>query len=150
MKIKKAVKHLTLSKNQVRNALTMICTSFTVVVVLLSTLDPATSLPPSFFVQFFSCTTFIGFLSALISNLPFSSQLLTTLLQIAVNVLILFGLGAGIFGWYALTLKNGLILVVFMGLVYYINYLMMTWQIRSTAEKINQAIEKRRQEEGDN
>ena len=150
MKIKKAVKHLTLSKNQVRNALTMICTSFTVVVVLLSTLDPATSLPPSFFVQFFSCTTLIGFLSALISNLPFSSQLLTTLLQIAVNVLILFGLGAGIFGWYALTLKNGLILVVFMGLVYYINYLMMTWQIRSTAEKINQAIEKRRQEEGNN
>ncbi len=136
-----------MNKISVKECVFIDCISFTVVTVLLSTLwfiaDRTAFLESRHLLELFCCTTLISILMYFTSKIPLESQLFATSLLLLDVAVVILGIGGGIFQWFPWEGKSVLQIIVILVTVFFVTHLIMVWQSRDTAKKINQKIKER-------
>ncbi len=123
------------------------CVSFTVATVLVSALwfidDRTTLVENRYFLELFCATTLISGLMYFTSKIPLESQFLAMSLLLFDVAAVILGLGGGIFHWFPWEGKYVLQIIATLVTVFFVTHLIMVWQSRDTARKINQKIKER-------
>ena len=127
------------------------CISFTVVTILVSTLwfiaDTTILLENRYLLELFCCTTLISILMYFTSKIPVESQILAMMLLLFDVAAVILGVGGGIFRWFPWEWKYVLQIIVILVIVFFVTHLVMIWQSRDTAKKINRIIKERENDE---
>jgi hypothetical protein len=138
-----------MNKLTIKKCLMIVCTSFTVVTVLLSAInvfaDSAYDITFSNLLQLFLCITIISIAMYFTSKIQLDSPFdhIVMLLIVAVVVFVC----GGLFHWFPWNWKYILQIAVILIIVFFVFHRMILWQSRETAKKINQKIQEKEKNE---
>lgn len=137
-----------LNRKELKNCILITCVSYTVTSTLLSLLAFISGLTMEManveYLQIFACCIVISILIHFSSKLPVESEWAETLIAFLAVALVIYGMGGGIFKWFAWELKYIIEVFIILVLVFLATNGFMLWQSNETAKAINKKIEERK------
>lgn len=134
--------------SKIKDYIIMDCVGFTATAVICSLLCYVPNLKIEitgsvFYLQVFICTTLICAVQYFVVQSPVKSQIAANLITLFVDVIVIFGLGGGVFNWFGWRIKNIILAVGVGGVVFFISSWMMTIRYKELTREINKRIQER-------